>query len=76
MKRAVLLALLVTGCQTTEDRIAADDRQCQSYGVAKGSPEYVMCRANLDAGRANVQASREIGRGSSLTGTIERMNSK
>lgn len=72
MKRAVLLALMLAGCQTTnpEAQIAADDRQCQSYGVAPGSPGYVQCRSNLDTNRANIKASQNFGTG---TGLISRM---
>ncbi len=68
MKRAVLLALMLAGCQTTnpEAQIAADDRQCQSYGVAPGSPGYVQCRTNLDTNRANVRAARSFGTGEGL----------
>jgi len=32
---------------------AEDDAVCQSYGVAKGSPDYVSCRNNLTQVRAN-----------------------
>lgn len=66
MKKAILLALLLAGCQTTEDKIAVDDRQCKSYGVAVGSPEYVQCRANLDAGRANIKAAERFATGTPL----------
>lgn len=51
MKNAVLLALLLAGCQTTEDRLASDDRQCQSYGAKIGSPVYVQCRISVDQER-------------------------
>jgi len=71
MKRAVLLTLLLAGCQTTEDRIALDDRQCQSYGVAVGSPAYVQCRANLDTNRANIAASERFGAGTGLISRIQ-----
>lgn len=72
MKKAALLALLLAGCQTTEDRVAADDATCRSYGVAPGSTPYVQCRMNLDRGRSDVKASEQIGRGGSLTGFIQR----
>lgn len=71
MKRAVFLALLLAGCQTTEDRIAVDDRKCRSYGVAVGSPAYVQCRANLDAGRASVRAAEGFGTGPGLISRIK-----
>jgi hypothetical protein len=73
MKRALLLGLLLAGCQTTDDHIASDDRQCRSYGANPGDPAYVQCRTNLDANRANVKASERVGTGSSLTGTIKRL---
>lgn len=76
MKRAVLLGLLLTGCVTQEEKIAVDDRQCQSYGVAIGSPAYVQCRANLDAGRANVAASERFGTGGGLISRIRAANEK
>lgn len=47
--------LQLGGCMTTEERIAADDRQCQSYGVAAGSPGYVDCRMRLDQQHANAR---------------------
>lgn len=76
MKRAILLALLLGGCQTTDDRIAIDDRQCKSYGVAVGSPAYIQCRADLDAGRANVRASERFGTGGGLISRIQSANEK
>lgn len=76
MKRAIMLALLLAGCQTTEDRIAIDDRQCRSYGVAPGSPAYVQCRSNLDANRANVAASERFGTGGGLISRIQSANEK
>ena len=76
MKRALLLTLLLAGCQATtaEQRIAADDRQCQSYGVAPGSPGYVQCRSNLDANRANVRAAQRFGTGEGLISRIQSAN--
>ncbi len=73
MKRGLLLALVLAGCQTTnpEAQIAADDRQCQSYGVAPGSTAYVQCRGNLDTNRANIKASQNFGTG---TGLISRLS--
>jgi len=76
MTRAILLALLLAGCQTTEDRIAQDDRQCQSYGVAPGSPGYVQCRSNLDTNRANIKAAQGFGTNGGLVGFIERATEK
>ncbi len=70
------LAGALAGCQTTDDRIAQDDRQCQSYGVAPGSPGYVQCRANLDTNRANVRAAQGFGTSGGLVGFIERSTEK
>jgi hypothetical protein len=50
-----LLAILLAGCQTTEERLraaTADDLQCQSYGMKPGEPTYAQCRTNLEIGRA------------------------
>jgi len=38
---------------------ARDDAQCQSYGVAPGSPDYVQCRMNLDNQRAAAFQQRQ-----------------
>jgi len=73
MKRAILLALLLAGCETTEERLASDDRQCQSYGTKPGDQAYIACRMNLDTNRANVKASERFGSGESLSGAIKRM---
>jgi hypothetical protein len=62
MKRAMLLALLLAGCQSSEERLAAqnakDDQQCLSYGAQKGSDGYVSCRAQLSSGRSTSSAIR------------------
>jgi hypothetical protein len=57
MKRAVLLALLLAGCQTTEERLASEDATCQSYGVQPGSPGYLQCRMMKDQ-QHNADAAR------------------
>lgn len=72
MKRAVLLALLLAGCQTTQERLAADDAQCRSYGTKPGDPGYIQCRMNLDNNRATVAASERFGNSGGLVGFIER----
>jgi hypothetical protein len=76
MKRAVFAALLLAGCQTTDDRIALDDRQCRSYGVEVGSPAYVQCRSNLDTNRANVRASEGFASGGGLVSRIQAATEK
>lgn len=76
MKRAILLSLLLAGCQTTEERIALDDRQCQSYGAKPGDQAYMQCRMNLDTNRANVKASERFGNSGGMVGWIERQTDK
>jgi len=53
----VLFALLLAGCQTTADQVAAaraDDAQCQSYGIKPNDPgPYYQCRANLENSRVD-----------------------
>lgn len=70
MKKAFLLALLLAGCQTTDERIATDDHQCRSYGVVPGSAAYVQCRTNLDSNRASVAASERFASGGGLIDRI------
>ena len=64
----VLLMLALCGCSSQHEREqreaaalakmnAEDDSVCQSYGVAKGSPDYVSCRNNLTQVRANNAAA-------------------
>jgi hypothetical protein len=65
MKRALLLPLLLAGCQTVtpEARMAQDDAKCLSYGVPRGSQPYVQCRMQLDQNRANIAASEKFATG-------------
>jgi len=70
------LILSLAGCQTAEECLAADDRQCQSYGVQPGSAGYVQCRMNLDTNRANVRAAERFGNSAGLVGTIERWSDR
>lgn len=72
MKKAILLALMLAGCQTAGDQIAQDDTRCQSYGVAKGSPEYIACRSRLDQQRSDRQAAQGFGQSGGLVGALER----
>jgi hypothetical protein len=62
MKRfAVISLLLLGGCQTAAERMAAiqarnadaDDRQCQSFGARPGTDAYISCRTQLEVGRRN-----------------------
>ncbi|HLW91860.1 MAG TPA: hypothetical protein VKS78_11235 [Roseiarcus sp.] len=46
---ALLLASLLSGCMTSEERaaavVAADDDECQFYGAQPWTPAYTRCRA-------------------------------
>jgi hypothetical protein len=47
--------IVLAGCASNEDRIAArdanDEATCQSYGLKFGTPEYAQCRQNIAARR-------------------------
>lgn len=62
MKRAVLLALLLSGCVTAAEREArfdsADDARCQGYGAKAGTDAYVNCRVQMSNQRASLRAAR------------------
>jgi hypothetical protein len=46
------LALLLTGCVTTqEQQLAADAARCRSYGAAPGTQAHLQCRMELDRQR-------------------------
>jgi len=47
----VAFAISLGGCQTTQERVASDDRRCQSYGLSPGSQAYAQCRMSLDTTR-------------------------
>lgn len=50
--------LSLAGCKTmAEVHSEADDNQCLSYGVQRGSPPYVECRMALARNRSNEQAA-------------------
>lgn len=73
----VAAALLLSGCMTNQDqRIAADDTQCLSYGVAKGSQDYVACRGRLDQQRSDRKAAQGFGQSGGLVGAIERSSDR
>lgn len=65
--------LLLSGCITNQQQqISADDARCLSYGVPKGSPDYVACRARLDQQRSDRLAAQGFGQSGGLVGFIER----
>jgi hypothetical protein len=41
---SICLLLALTGCATSEQIAALDDRVCQSYEAIPGSDAYVACR--------------------------------
>ena len=45
------LALLLTGCVTTREQLAADAARCRSYGAAPGTQAHLQCRMELDRQR-------------------------
>ena len=58
MKRAILLALLLSGCAQMEEIRQKglelqsgpprdDDAQCRSFGAQPGTPAYINCRSQL-----------------------------
>lgn len=57
---AAATVLLLGGCQTRDERIAAqnarDDQKCLGYGARAGSDAYVTCRSQLDAARTQAEA--------------------
>lgn len=66
-------SLMLTGCVTNQQQqIAADDARCLSYGVTKGSPDYVACRSRLDQQRSDRQALQGHGNSGGVIGFIER----
>jgi hypothetical protein len=58
---SIAIAAALAGCMTAEERYAADDQQCQSYGFKPGTEGYAQCRMNLDLRRR--QAAANIARG-------------
>jgi hypothetical protein len=77
MKKVILLSLLLGGCMTDQNQqIARDDTQCLSYGVTKGSPEYVACRSRLDQQRSDRKAAASFGQSGGLVGAVERASDR
>lgn len=69
-----LFAILsLTGCVTAQQTAQeADDAKCRSYGVPKGSPEYVQCRMLLDQQRAD----RRLVGSTGLIGTLQNLSER
>ncbi len=76
MRAFAILAVagtLLGGCMTNQnDQIAQDNDRCLSYGVAKGSPDYIACRARLDQQRSDRRAAQGFGQSGGLVGALER----
>ncbi|CCV03406.1 conserved exported hypothetical protein [Mesorhizobium metallidurans STM 2683] len=45
------LALLCTGCMTAQDRRAADEAKCRSYGFTKKNDAFAECLQRIDLER-------------------------
>lgn len=63
MKRAIWLALLLSGCSAFEpapppDYNAIDDSQCRSFGAKPGTDIYTNCRMQLASQREGEMAQR------------------
>jgi hypothetical protein len=44
-------ALLLVGCASKQEMIAADNNACKSMGLKFGTPEFAQCRMVQDARR-------------------------
>ena len=49
------------GYEDTNDFAAVDDKQCRSYGLAFGTPEYANCRLQLAGMRRGVEPNVGVG---------------
>ncbi len=47
----LVLALLLSGCATTEEQHASDDSSCRAYGFKDGTDGFSNCLMRLDAQR-------------------------
>jgi hypothetical protein len=66
MRKVLVLALVcltLSGCAIANEIRLAQEREdvakCMSYGARLGSPEFVQCRAQLDAARTVASASTQ-----------------
>lgn len=63
MKIAVL-ALLLAGCATPEERAAKIEAQyrpfCEKFGLSVGTPDYVKCLVDMYNGDAGRAASKDM----------------
>ena len=51
-------ALVLVGCQTVEERRAADEGKCASYGFRSGTDAFAECLQRIDLDRrADLRAS-------------------
>ncbi|RJT42711.1 hypothetical protein D3227_02365 [Mesorhizobium waimense] len=48
---AVALAALCAGCMSAEDRRAADEAKCRSYGFTKKNDAFAECLQRIDLDR-------------------------
>ena len=57
-----VIAFVLAGCMTSEQRAAADDSYCRSIGAQPGTPVYVECRLRRDeVAQANRRAAALAG---------------
>lgn len=51
-KTAMVVALAaISGCMTAEDRRAADEAKCRSYGFARKNDAFAECLQRIDLAR-------------------------
>lgn len=46
-----LIALLLTGCMTAQERRAADEAKCRSYGFERRNDAFAECLQRIDLAR-------------------------
>ena len=51
MAMVVALAAISTGCMTAEDRRAADEAKCRSYGFVRKNDAFAECLQRIDLAR-------------------------
>jgi hypothetical protein len=48
---ALALTVLLAGCMTAEQRYAADEAKCRSYGFKKRNDAFAQCMQRIDLDR-------------------------
>ncbi len=58
---ALALTVLLAGCMTAEERKAADEERCRSYGFKQRNDAFAQCMQRIDmARRARVNSGAYI----------------